>query len=101
MDRIFCERLKAARTAQGLTVRELARRVGTDMRVVTLYESGGTTPGIEGIRAFAEALGVSAAYLVDRVPPRRATVCPCCGAELEGKERRMAHDIPRISGAQD
>lgn len=101
MDRIFCTRLKAARIAQGLTVRDLARRVGTDMRVVTLYENGGTTPGIEGIRAFAEALGVSAAYLVDRVPPRRATVCPCCGAELEGKERRMTHDLPRISGAQD
>lgn len=101
MDRIFCTRLKAARIAQGLTVRDLARRVGTDMRVVTLYENGGTTPGIEGIRAFAEALGVSAAYLVDRVPPRRATVCPCCGADLEGKERGMTHDLPRISGAQD
>ena len=72
MDRIFCTRLKAARIAQGLTVRDLARRVGTDMRVVTLYENGGTTPGIEGIRAFAEALGVSAAYLVDR---RTARVC--------------------------
>lgn len=98
MDRIFCTRLKAARIAQGLTVRDLARRVGTDMRVVTLYENGGTTPGIEGIRAFAEALGVSAAYLVDRVPPRLVTACPYCGVDLEGKERRLQDDLPRISG---
>lgn len=101
MDRIFCERLKACRVAAGLSQKELAYRLGTDFQVVSLYERGGITPGIEAIRKFAEALGVSAGYLVDRMPPRRVDVCPCCGAKLEPQKGGVRYELPRVSGAEN
>lgn len=58
-------------------------------------------PGIEAIRKFAEALGVSAGYLVDRMPPRRVDVCPCCGAKLEPQEGGVRYELPRVSGAEN
>ena len=101
MDKIFCTRLKAARTAAGLSQKEFAYRLGTDFRVVSLYERGGTMPGIEAIRKFAEALGVSAGYLIDRVPQRRVDVCPCCGAKLEPQKGGVRYELPRVSGAEN
>ena len=101
MDRIFCARLKAARTAAGLSQRDLAYRAGTEVNVVALYESGGTTPGIEGIRRFAEALNVPASYLVDRNPPSFVTVCPCCGAQLKITGGRAHHGLQGVSGAEN
>lgn len=101
MDRIFCTRLKAARAAAGLSQRELAYRVGTDQNVVALYESGGTTPGIEGIRRFAEALNVPASYLVDRTPPNFVAVCPCCGSQLKIDGGRVYHGLQGVSGAEN
>ena len=101
MDRIFCERLKACRVAAGLSQKELAYRLGTDFQVVSLYERDGIMPGIEAIRKFAEALGVSAGYLVDRVPPRRVDVCPCCGAKLEPQKGGVRYELPRVSGAEN
>jgi ribosome-binding protein aMBF1 (putative translation factor) len=101
MDRIFCERLKACRVAAGLSQKELAYRLGTDFQVVSLYERGGIMPGIEAIRKFAEALGVSAGYLVDRMPPRHVDVCPCCGAKLEPQKGGVRYELPRVSGAEN
>ena len=58
-------------------------------------------PGIEAIRKFAEALGVSAGYLIDRIPPRRVDVCPCCGAKLEPQKGGVRYELPRVSGAEN
>lgn len=63
--------------------------------LVECRNEGGTMPGIEAIRKFAEALGVSAGYLVDRMPPRRVDVCPCCGAKLEPQKGVKCENRPR------
>lgn len=86
---------------RSLSQKELAYRLGTDFQVVSLYERGGIMPGIEAIRKFAEALGVSAGYLVDRMPPRRVDVCPCCGAKLEPRKGGVRYELPRVSGAEN
>lgn len=52
-------------------------------------------------RTEAEALGVSAGYLVDRMPPRRVDVCPCCGAKLEPQKGGVRYELPRVSGEEN
>lgn len=45
--------------------------------------------------------GVYAGYLVDRMPPRRVDVCPCCGAKLEPQKGGVRYELPRVSGAEN
>ena len=49
-------------------------------------------------RIFCERLKacrVAAGYLIDRIPPRRVDVCPCCGAKLESQKRVKCENRPR------
>jgi transcriptional regulator with XRE-family HTH domain len=52
------ERLKAARHAQGLSLRELGEQVGMDHNLIWLYEDGRRNPIPRNIRRLADALGV-------------------------------------------
>ena len=61
----FGEKLKKARLAHGMTQTELARITGISERSLYGYEQMGKIPRGNNIKALAEALGVSAAYLMD------------------------------------
>jgi transcriptional regulator with XRE-family HTH domain len=50
------ERLRADRIARGLSVRELARRVGMPASLISLYESGARVPSARTLRRLAKAL---------------------------------------------
>lgn len=56
-------RIKNALRRKGISVSELARRVGTDRSNIYHYLRGDYDPKIEKVKQIAEALDVSVAYL--------------------------------------
>ena len=62
---VFVSNALQAVEKRGISKSELARRVGIDPASTAKYLSGKTKPGIDVIEKFAEALGVSPAWLLD------------------------------------
>jgi len=56
------ERLKQARVAAGLSLRELAQRVGLSAMAISKYENDQVVPGSEMLIRLGDALGVKAGY---------------------------------------
>ncbi|MCK9569767.1 helix-turn-helix domain-containing protein [Candidatus Pacearchaeota archaeon] len=65
----FPERLRAARTAAGLTQRQAAKRAQCHMITWSRWECGIKSPGVDRLDKIAKALGVTAESLVQQ----------CCG----------------------
>lgn len=57
--------LREARTAQLMTMRELAERAGVAPSTIYLIEHGRTTPTLRAIRAISAALEMKAAEIVE------------------------------------
>ena len=64
IENILPIRLKAIRTAAGLSQREMAERVGVSNKVLSFYEQGRNTPDAVFIARFAEVNQCSADYLL-------------------------------------
>lgn len=64
--RIFQQRLREAREMRLLSQEELARRTGLKQPVVSLYESGSRRPSFRNLGRLADALEVTADYLIGR-----------------------------------
>ena len=58
-------RIKSARQSAGLTVQELADRIGLALRSLYQIEDGRSDPSAATLRAMAEALAVTADWLLD------------------------------------
>ena len=72
MDRSpFGERLYRARRARRMTQEELARKVGLSKRMVSRYEGSFGGPPMETLRKFADALNVTASYLLGESPLKK------------------------------
>jgi transcriptional regulator with XRE-family HTH domain len=56
-------KLRAARTAAGLTQADLAGRIGTDQTVITSWESRGVRPSARSLGRISQALGLAVADL--------------------------------------
>lgn len=65
----FAENLRNARIAAKLSQKEVAERVGVAKSTYSLYEAGKRRPVIAGIKALADALGVTADELLG-LPPQ-------------------------------
>ena len=63
----FRERLRDWRLKRGLTQDELARKADVPTVSVSHFETGHRFPNAESLRRLADALGVSADYLLGRV----------------------------------
>jgi transcriptional regulator with XRE-family HTH domain len=63
----FRERLRDWRLKRGLTQEELARKADVPTVSVSHFETGHRFPNAESLRRLADALGVSADYLLGRV----------------------------------
>ena len=63
----FRERLRDWRLKRGLTQEELARKADVPTVSVSHFETGHRFPNAESLRRLANALGVSADYLLGRV----------------------------------
>jgi Zn-dependent peptidase ImmA (M78 family)/transcriptional regulator with XRE-family HTH domain len=64
---MFDQRLKVARAASGLSLRQLADKIGNQVsaQMIGRYERGEAMPGSTVLLALADALGVSENYLLD------------------------------------
>lgn len=63
--------LKVFRETAGLSLRELARRIGEDHSNVRYWESGGHLPRADVLIPMAKALGVSVEELLGEPKPKR------------------------------
>lgn len=61
--------LRREREKAGLTLEELASRVGKDWRTVQKHETDATRLRVAELRVYAEAIGCSVFDLVDDMPP--------------------------------
>lgn len=58
------ERIKQARTAAGLSLRELAEKTGVSAMAISKYETGKSTPSSGVLLALSKALGVPVEYFL-------------------------------------
>jgi transcriptional regulator with XRE-family HTH domain len=61
---IFCERLKASRSASKLKLEDIERELGISKRAYLYYESGDREPNLEKQKALCDLFNVSADYLL-------------------------------------
>jgi transcriptional regulator with XRE-family HTH domain len=61
------ERIRQARTAAGLSLRQLAETIGVSAQAISKYERGLDTPGSDVLLRLADALGVRYEYFFRRV----------------------------------
>jgi transcriptional regulator with XRE-family HTH domain len=66
----FGERLASARESAGLTQLQLAQRLGTSQRVITYWERETVALRADQLSTLADALGVSADFLIGRETPK-------------------------------
>jgi len=70
------ERLREARQAGGLTVREVARRVGVSPSLISQIERNKVTPSVSTLWSLVTVLGLSMGDLFDDVEPPAAALGP-------------------------
>lgn len=81
---VFSKRLKELRKANGYTIEQFAERVGISKSSVGYYESANRLPDAEILSRIADALNVSADYLIGRtntaaLKGKMKTVCELTG----------------------
>jgi transcriptional regulator with XRE-family HTH domain len=90
---LFADRLRAARTAAGLTQAELAERAQVTASYIWRLETGGAAPGIDLVDRLALALGTTPASLLARQPDDVG--------ELREQTRRMFESVLASAGRDD
>ncbi|MEN3361890.1 MAG: hypothetical protein V7637_5872 [Mycobacteriales bacterium] len=68
MDATARQRIRAARTANGLSLRELARRVGVSASQLSQIENGKSDPSVSTLYALVGELGLSLDALLEQGP---------------------------------
>lgn len=63
---IFSQRIKELRIAQGLTLRDVANRMGVSLMAYAHYEYGDNQPSIETLAKLCDIFDVSSDYLIGR-----------------------------------
>jgi transcriptional regulator with XRE-family HTH domain len=59
----LAEKIKKIRKEKGMSQAELAKKIGINIRMISLYESGKSTPSMETIQKLASLFGVTTDYL--------------------------------------
>lgn len=62
---MFKERIKEARQMNGISQRELARKVFLSQQTIGKYETGAATPSPEMVKQIAKTLNVSVSWLLE------------------------------------
>ena len=98
------EHLRAARAARGLSLRELAERLGVSPSLISQIETGRASPSVNTLYALAAELDVSLDELLfdERRPPEPATRPPASAGALASappvQRGRTRHEIRLASG---
>ncbi len=83
-------RLRAARKAANLTLKELAARLGVRPGTVVSWESGQRQPSVEQVAAIAQACGADVGWLVTGHTP---------GTDLADLLKRLAEEVSSVRAA--
>jgi len=86
----FGERLALARQQAGLTQQQLADRLGTTQRVITYWEREPVALRADQLAALADALAVSADFLIGREESKKRGNGPV------GRARRVLETVSRL-----
>lgn len=70
----FSQKIKELRIEKNWKQDTLAKEIGTDIRQISLYENGKTSPSIETIVKIAQTFNVSIDYLLIEEYPRRPLI---------------------------
>ncbi|MHB1802870.1 MAG: helix-turn-helix domain-containing protein [Actinomycetes bacterium] len=62
------------RERAGLSVTQLAAKIGVSERMVRAYEEGAARPGLDRMPLIAELFGVTLSEMYEALPPRRQKV---------------------------
>jgi transcriptional regulator with XRE-family HTH domain len=90
----FGERLAIARQQAGLTQQQLAEKVGASQRLITHWERRRAALRPEQLTALADALAVTADFLLGRSVAKKR------GAGPVGKAKRLFEQISRLPRSQ-
>jgi transcriptional regulator with XRE-family HTH domain len=90
----FRKRLREWRLKRGLTQEQLARKAAVPTVSVSHFETGHRFPNAESLRRLADALGVSADYLLGRVKEP-------IGQDLEAADPEIAVLFRRFQGMSE
>lgn len=97
---IFQERLRAARDLREWSQNDLAIRAGLPPSSIAHFESGARKPSFDTLQRLANALEVSADYLLGRVadPGRAESGDPLFRdvGKLSGHDRELARDFLKM-----
>ncbi len=106
IERRIAAQVRRLREDQGLSQAELARLARTSRSQVAAVESGEKSPSIATVEAFARALGVSIALLIDEAPgethrpdeiDRLATTLRARGGEYVAAVERIVTAMDRVA----
>lgn len=81
-------RLKELCKAKGITLNQLAERIGISQPSISGIATGKQKPSFDTLEKLATALGVSVSELFAPAPTNCIT-CPKCGAVLQVSEREQ------------
>ena len=94
-------RLRAERKQQKISLRELARRIGSDPNIVSRLETGKRKMSVEWLSTLSDALGLRAAELLEPVSPEERVLVKagaCCNIWKQdcwyGPDQRYAIKVP-------
>jgi transcriptional regulator with XRE-family HTH domain len=94
-------RLRRERQQQKISVRELARRIGSDPNTVSRLETGKRRVTVEWLSTLCEALGLRASELLERAKPEERVpvkAAACANRWLEecwyGADKRYCLQVP-------
>ena len=103
---VFHERLRVARLQlRGMSQIDLARATGLPPTSIAHFERGARKPSIDTLRKLADALNVTADYLLGRIdtPDVSHTADPLYryGTRLSARDRALAEDFLRMLAERD
>ena len=91
----FGRELKRLRKELGLTLAQLAKRVGCGQSNISTYERGRARPGVDTLAALARALGVPEERFAELLPPRPKTTP--FGSELRRLRRERGLTLGELA----
>lgn len=68
------ERIRQTRKARGLTLEQVARRIGLTQGAISQIELGRTNPSVSTLKALADSLGITVGDLFNGARPTRSLV---------------------------
>ncbi len=93
---VFGHRLRHERRRRGLTLDQLGELVGKPGPSLSQLENGHTEPKLGLIRELADALGCSAADLLDSRPPSRRAELEIAVARIQAEPRYRGLRLPHL-----